>query len=523
MASSERGADGRGVWSRVDRVAFAILLVCLGAGLATLVHPWYDRTTDGSIYLLTSRALAAGEGYTHLGQPFRLRPPGLPLLLTPFVAGDEIDFRGVNLLVASFGAAALALLFVWVRPRLGGILALAITLAIAALPGFQRLCNQPMSDAPGAALLIACVLVERWASRAPSWRREAALGVLLGLSAYVRNGMGLLVLAILACRIAGRVLGSGERAPWPAFVRSRLAVFALVAWLVMLPWDVRNRLSPPELPVDQTWQHSAWTLLWHEDQTDPASPRFPVSVVVGRMLERLPAIPAELGKLELARGGPREKSVPATPLQRGFGLFLGACLIAAWIRRREPAETFLLLNALALAAFPMEILERYMLPFLAFALPEAVELVRAGLGRVLPSRIAQGLVAAALLAWAGLSFAPRSGWASIEREHTTLASLAKELARELPQDARLAAPIGWHLEVYLGRPVYSLLIACSVAGTPEAGEAVIDRYRLDTIVLLPNDAPNPMEQRLGYFARKYPGARTVSVPGASARILRVRP
>lgn len=524
MARSVHGAGGHEAWSRADVLALVLLVVLLAAGLATLVHPWYDRTQDGSVYLVTSRALAAGEGYTYLGAPFLIRPPGLPLLLVPFVAGGALDFRAINSLVASFGAAMLVLLFLWVRPRLGGILALAIALSIGALPGFQRLSTQVMTDVPGAALLLACVLVERWSARSADLRRQVVLGALIGLSTYMRNGYDLMLLAILASRLLGHLFTRGSRPPWRDFVLRRLVVFASVAALVTLPWSVRNRLSPPELPIDQAWQHSAWTLLWHEDGTDPASPRYGLGEVVGRTLSRLPAIAAELGKLKLARGYPREDPTPATALQYGFGLCLCAALIVSWLRRREPAEAFLSLHCLALAALPMGIVERYTLPLLVFALPAAVELLRGALLRAAGPRLADGILATTLLAGAGVAFTPRMDWPEIQRNHTDLVALTDELARRLPPDARLGAPIGWHLQLFLGRPVYSLRIAATLARSPAAAEGVIDRYDLDTVVMVPDESAGPMQGRLEqYFASQYPGGLEVRVGGGSARIFRVRP
>ena len=64
----------------------AFLLV---ASLFWLVHPWYeatDETNDASIYLLTAKALAAGEGYSYLGAPFTIRPPGFSALIAPWIA-----------------------------------------------------------------------------------------------------------------------------------------------------------------------------------------------------------------------------------------------------------------------------------------------------------------------------------------------------------------------------------------------------------------------------------------------------
>ena len=46
-----------------QRVALAVFVACLFASLFWFVHPWYDMTIDGSVYIVTARSLAAGEGY----------------------------------------------------------------------------------------------------------------------------------------------------------------------------------------------------------------------------------------------------------------------------------------------------------------------------------------------------------------------------------------------------------------------------------------------------------------------------
>ena len=63
--ASAPGSDAAGgrPWSRSERQALLALAVLVLAVLPLLVHPWFDATNDGAVYLLTARALAAGEGY----------------------------------------------------------------------------------------------------------------------------------------------------------------------------------------------------------------------------------------------------------------------------------------------------------------------------------------------------------------------------------------------------------------------------------------------------------------------------
>src|SRR5262245_65739030 len=70
----------------LQRAILGAFAVALFASLFYFVHPWYDLTVDGSIFIVTARAIAAGQGYTYLGEPFLVRPPGLPLLIAPSVS-----------------------------------------------------------------------------------------------------------------------------------------------------------------------------------------------------------------------------------------------------------------------------------------------------------------------------------------------------------------------------------------------------------------------------------------------------
>ena len=118
-----------------------------------------------------------------------------------------------------------------------------------------------------------------------------------------------------------------------------------------------------------------------------------------------------------------------------------------------------------------------------------------------------------------LGFRPREGWTDLELEHRANLEQAREWNGRLLPDARLAAPIGWHDSVYLGRPVYTLYFAIqrkaresgargsrgAQRNDMQGAEDVIDKYDLNTVIL--GRAASDVAL-LPYFQRKYgPGIR----------------
>src|SRR5678816_4448181 len=89
---------------RAAWLAAGLLALVLALSLPFTVHPWYDPTNDGSMYIATARALLAGQGYSYLGVPFLIRPPGFSCLLAPVLAVRGTDFYALNLLVSACGA-----------------------------------------------------------------------------------------------------------------------------------------------------------------------------------------------------------------------------------------------------------------------------------------------------------------------------------------------------------------------------------------------------------------------------------
>ncbi len=475
-------------WDR--RATFALVFVVLVAlaSLPWLVHGWYeagDETNDAAIYVASARALLAGEGYSYLGEPFTVRPPGMSVLLAGIFAWRGADWHAVNLAVSLTGVACVAFLYAHARRRIGVVLAALVALAVWFSTPFQTLCNQAMSDVPGAALLFACLALERWADARPSTRRDVVLGLAIGLSTYVRSVTILLVPAIVVARAwsawSGMRSGTqpGDVRAWTRFALTRLAPVALAAFAAKIPWDVRCARNHPTPPVDQNFLYSYSTAMWHVDGGDPSSPARALSSIAERVPERAETVLALLG----VRMGTVEHESAAV----AAGILLLALAAFTLWRRRESAELFA-------AAFLGVLLvyfgfrDRLALPLWLVVLPAAVEgllvIVRARAG----AGIATAVVATALAVLPFLDFRPRAGWDRIEAEHRFYERYAAEVRAVVPPEQRIASQIGWHLAVYLDRPVWSLFFSARRAGGPEGALAAIERHRIDAVALSPRIA-----------------------------------
>jgi 4-amino-4-deoxy-L-arabinose transferase-like glycosyltransferase len=482
-----------------QRTVLALFAAGLFASLFWFVHPWYDVTVDGSIYIVTARSLAAGEGYRYLGEPFQVRPPGFPLLIVPFLSGLPEDFFAINFFLACWGAAGVLLLFWHARPRLGFGLSLLAAAAVWLNPNYQRLSTQVMSDVPGTTLLLLCLLLERWASARSSWRREVVLGLAIGLSAYVRMTAVLLVPAILLSRLLRPNAPRLREWMRPLEVR-RLLLFAAVAGLALLPWTVRNHLIASPQPAEQTLIHSYGVANWNVDPADPNSPRLPV----GAILER---VPLRIRQLAYVLGSRMRNEVfTLNEPEGGVGtarttvalLLLGSSLIVL-VKRREPAEFFVVAMGAVIATY-FAFAPRLVLPIFLLTLPAAAEVLRNLVARVASPRAAASLLGAGLIAMIAIDYSPRRNWDLIERQDREFRELARAVQDVVGPKARLGAVVGAHYSVFLERPVYSIQVVAWRAKSLEAAEGVIERNRIDTILL--SERTELDRQFAEYFTRR---------------------
>jgi 4-amino-4-deoxy-L-arabinose transferase-like glycosyltransferase len=134
-------------------------------------------------------------------------------------------------LLSALGAGAIygIVAVLWGRPE-----ALAAGLACALWPAGIAVSSVTGTDMPAAILILLAVwALVRWARTRPRWA-AVGFGVGMGLAAYVRAvAVPLAALSVLHFRATG--------ASWRQAV-TRAGTSALIAFLVLSPWVVRNRL-----------------------------------------------------------------------------------------------------------------------------------------------------------------------------------------------------------------------------------------------------------------------------------------
>lgn len=475
--------SARGGGSRRTLLAAAALAVLVLGSLPWLVHPWFDAIGDGAIYLSTTRSLLAGDGYAYLEQPFRIRPPGFPVLIAPVVAAMGLHFRALNLATSLFGAVAVLLLFAHQRTRLGAPLAALVSLAVWLNPGFQKLANQVLSDVPGLALLLACLLVERWADRRPSWHREVVLGVLVGLATYVRTLFLLLVPAIVIARWLHR-RSDGNGALDRRFFAIRVLPLAVAVFVVVLPWSLRNAAVAPTPPMDDSLIYDYWTAQWHQDPTDPRTP----FITPGQLAERSEQRTFQVIDVLGSRLWPSHWENEGGAELFGWGrllvtLLLLAGLVRAAVKHRESGELFALAS-LAVVLVYFGFFARLLLPVYVLALPASVETLRDGLRRLgVGATAALAATAAAVALLVAVDWPPRREWDRIQDDHARYLRNCSALQHIVPDGARLASSFGWYYDLCLGRPVFHFIPRLRRTPILEETDWIIARHRVDTVVL----------------------------------------
>jgi len=470
MSQPERSTSppGGSPWTRGDRIALGVLAAVVLGSLPFLVHPWFDPMPDASMYLVTARSLLAGEGYSMLGEPFHVRPPGMAVLFAGLLATFGQDFQVLNTVIASFGALLVLCLFVLYRPSLGGTVAAAVGLVLWFSPPFRMFSNQLLSDVPGAALLFVALVVDRWVRRGGAGR-DVLLGLSLAAATYVRTMAVLALPAIVLARWLERRRDGGE-AGRPA----RLALFAAVALACLAPWQVRQARIEPAIPAEQTMVYSYSTGMFREDVGDPNSRRLTALEILDRSVRRR--------FTQLAgTAGHRLDSLEFDPGAMAWSALFLVALAWRLVRRREATELFAL-GSMAVLSVYFGYQERLFLPVYAVLLPAGADLVRTLAAARVGPRAASGLVAAGLAALLLFDLDLRRDWGGIKKRHNDFVELAAEVNRAFGPEVTLATGSGFHYQVYLDRPVWSLSLVERRDGR-QAVEELMAEKGIDVVLL----------------------------------------
>ncbi len=494
-------------WSALDKALFGALVLGGLVSVPFLVHPYYDGVGDGSIYLVTARALLDGDGYVYLEMPFRERPPGLSALIAPVLAVFGENQTALNTLILLFGLLCVALIFVHQRSRIGGPLALLVSLAIWLNPGFQKYATEILSDVPGLAAAFACLLVARHGHRAPSLRRDIALGICIGLATYLRSGLVLLLPALWLARLLGPASPDRTAAAAARFALRRILPVGVVVWAVMLPWMLRDAAVKPAAPVDQAVIYDYATAQWHTSWTDPDSPLISFADVLTRVEQRSRQLVKSLGS-RMNWGTRSEAASPRAfdPVETLVTLLLLAGLVGQAVRRRDMAS-FFALGTLGVLLIYFDYHARLALPIYVIALAACVERSRSVLSHVWGDgrgSLAVGLGLAGLIL---LDFDPGRSHALAASKDLHLRERCAAVERIATDQTRFATTVGWHYSMCLERPVFGLAQRIMREANASAAESVIELHRIDTVFL---DTTSAYDARFApYFELRYgPGHRS---------------
>jgi len=468
-----------------------VLLALVALALVTLflfVDSYFQSMWDAVLYVLTTRSLLAGEGYTVYGEPFTLRPPGFSFLLAPVMAlfGTH-NWLALNLFTSLLGIVAIVLVFVYVRAQLGLAVAFALCAGLWISPQYQSLCQVTLSDTAGLAALVGCLLLDRRARERESWGWDLALAVAIGAAIHLRTVCVLLIPAILLSRLVAAWRSRGQPGAGRGFARCVGIVVLPLA--LQVPWNVWKEQHPSPWPTELWGIHSYSVAQWRADPTNPESRRLGAREVLARVPERaeqcLTALGSRLPKLDLP--GPlkvQEAARLRAQNRRPGGFVLGClgvlCLVAVGLRRFDTGDVFALGN-LAVLSIYFDFDERVLVPSYVFVLAATLELASRGLARWLSLARARATIAVAFGVVALFDAFPRYDRSFCERRNHAHERVADWLEATYDDDVAIGASLGHRLAVFLDRPVRFLEVATGKTGR-QGFWRLVARHELDVVV-----------------------------------------
>jgi hypothetical protein len=344
------------------------------------VQPAPHTGGDNAAYIALGQSLFQHHEYRSLydpGTPLHTQyPPVFPAVLGSAMALGLEPWFQLKLIIALFSAIAVGVTYLWIRRRRRPMLALGVSLLLAASPGVLELGRWILSDVP----FWMFTAISLWAFERlrPELRGRFAVAVVATILAYFTRSAGL---PLLVAAFGWLTL----RRHW-----KQLAVLAAVALPLAGAWWLRAKLQGGVDYVSQFWLVDPYT---------PALGRIGAIDLFDRVLDNASRyINIHLPILLTGNTG-------TAPLAAGLGVLgLG---IFGWVKRlRRPtlAELFLPLYIGLLLVWPSVWSgERFLLPALPLLLCYAGDgLVRVARALRPAAALATGVAAVALVAVLGL-------------------------------------------------------------------------------------------------------------------------
>ncbi len=333
-----------------------LFLLCL-VPLALTVRPYFKLSHDAATYAILAGNLASGRGYTYQGFPHVKYPPGFPALLSLVFAARGKDFLALRAFMALLAGGSLLAAWRFSAARHGERIGAAVLVSIGATALFVRYAAFTLTDVP----FLGLFCLAAWASaalvRRPGMKKGLLAGGLTALAASFRL-VGLLLLPAL---ILSWFSVRRERRPW--------APLLLACLLVLLPaglWFRYKAAASPRIPG--TLREGATYLQELRGGLWLGAPKGILPNLV-RQLESKPILMAgssarfltgeRIGRPD--QGGWTGQAGPISFLCLGLLLFL---VFRVGLRRKEPADWFVLLYLGVLLATPPFGGPRYFIPLL---------------------------------------------------------------------------------------------------------------------------------------------------------------
>ncbi|MHC4845010.1 MAG: hypothetical protein ACYTCU_02500 [Planctomycetota bacterium] len=318
-ARDELPAVSRGVTLALCAALGVWALLCALAFSEQVWRPFIDS----AVYVLAAKSLAAGDGYSYLGETFFQHPPGLSVLLMPF-AGETIDFAGMNRLIQCCAAGSFLVIALALARRHGAAIAALAALLFAINPLAVRAQNAVLTEYPFLLFFFlgAWLVTPRRGADRVSWVQGLLGAVLLAASIHLRT---VALIAVPALALAGLFQRGGRR--WQG------AGLAAIVLALSLPWLMHARAAADRAPPTTQFKAIDYsTAMFREDGQDPTSPLVGLDVWGERVVDNAANLTATVGRFFLGGMGGGTAVV--------FTLLLAAALVFTWLDRRSMLDWY---------------------------------------------------------------------------------------------------------------------------------------------------------------------------------------
>ena len=229
-------------WKWLSLVVGVALVVRVAWVLATVPMPDWDAAEyDGLAW-----RLASGEGYVAPdGTPTAFRPVGYPAFLAAIYLVFGHSWTAGYIANAILSTVTVILTYRLAREFLCGRLSLVAAGIMSVFPSHVSYTAFMGTESLHAVFVMATLIGTIRLARRPNWRNAVLLGLIIGLSVYVRS---ILLLFPIVIMLLIWIQGGGKYRTLIGLT----CVLTLAMLLAMLPWTVRNHVVMGEPVLTST-------------------------------------------------------------------------------------------------------------------------------------------------------------------------------------------------------------------------------------------------------------------------------